>query len=104
MAKAYIDAGACGIHTEVEAIAKDKFIVELHITSKCPSIQKFAKEFPEVNAMEQISFRRGMPSIIEKIPEFCAHAACPVPAGIIKAVEVAAGLSLPKDATIRLEK
>ena len=28
------------------------------------------------------------------------HAACPVPAAIIKALEVAAGLNVPKDATI----
>lgn len=30
------------------------------------------------------------------------HAACPVPAGIIKAIEVAAGLALPKDAKIEV--
>lgn len=32
------------------------------------------------------------------------HAACPVPAGIIKAVEVAAGLALPADATIKISE
>jgi hypothetical protein len=30
----------------------------------------------------------------------CKHAACPVPSGIIKAIEVASGLALPKDASI----
>jgi hypothetical protein len=34
----------------------------------------------------------------------CKHAACPVPSGIIKAVEVASGLALPKDASIQVSQ
>jgi hypothetical protein len=32
------------------------------------------------------------------------HPACPVPSGILKAIEVAAGLALPKDASIKPSK
>ena len=31
------------------------------------------------------------------------HPSCPVPIGILKAVEVAMGMALPKDAVIRFE-
>jgi hypothetical protein len=34
----------------------------------------------------------------------CKHAACPVPSGIVKAVEVASGLALPKDASIKVRQ
>jgi hypothetical protein len=34
----------------------------------------------------------------------CKHAACPVPSGIIKAVEVASGLALPKNASIQVSQ
>jgi hypothetical protein len=34
----------------------------------------------------------------------CTHAACPVPVGIIKAVEVETGLALPADVSIKLSK
>ena len=34
---------------------------------------------------------------MQKGVEHCFHSACPVPVGIIKAVEVAAGLALPAD-------
>jgi hypothetical protein len=34
----------------------------------------------------------------------CPHPACPVPSGILKAVEVAAGLALPRDASIVIRK
>ena len=33
---------------------------------------------------------------------FVRHPACPVLAGILKAVEVAAGLALPRDAVIKV--
>jgi hypothetical protein len=36
--------------------------------------------------------------------KYLTHSACPVPAGILKAVEVAAGLALPKDAAIKVSK
>jgi hypothetical protein len=32
------------------------------------------------------------------------HAACPVPSGIVKAIEVACGLALPKDVSFKIEK
>jgi hypothetical protein len=34
----------------------------------------------------------------------CAHAVCPVPVGVIKAIEVEADLNLPVDALLRLSK
>jgi hypothetical protein len=39
-------------------------------------------------------------------PERCTNccAGCAVPAGLFKAMQVAAGLALPKDITIRLAK
>ncbi|MHB1443957.1 MAG: DUF6951 family protein [Candidatus Humimicrobiaceae bacterium] len=33
----------------------------------------------------------------ETCRKYCKHAACPVPSGIIKAIEVACRLALPKD-------
>jgi hypothetical protein len=45
-----------------------------------------------------------MPKIHEAGHKHCYHAACPVPVGIIKAMEIEAGLALPEDVTIRLSK
>jgi hypothetical protein len=36
--------------------------------------------------------------------KYCTHAACPVPVGIIKAIELEAGMTLPADVTIKLSK
>jgi hypothetical protein len=37
-------------------------------------------------------------------PKFRTHVACPVPVGIIKAVEIEAKLALPTDVVIKLSK
>jgi hypothetical protein len=43
-----------------------------------------------------------MPQTLEKGVHYCTPAACPVPVGTIKAVEVEARLALPKDVVIQL--
>ncbi len=104
MAKANIEAGICGFHTVVEAEAGDDYQVQLKIESDCKHIQKLAADLKEVNAFNEISFRRGSPEILAKGAQYCTHASCPVPVGIIKTVEVAAGLALPQIAKIEVEK
>jgi hypothetical protein len=74
------------------------------IESECKAITRLAAELKQVDPFQEISFRRKMPLIHEMGVKYCTHAACPVPVGIVKAVEVEAGLALPKDVVIRLAK
>ena len=103
MATAKIYPGNCGYSTHVEA-TQDGDVVKLAISSDCSAIQKLAQELVEVNPYQEISFRRSMPHILQMGAKYCTHAACPVPVGIIRAVEVEAGLALPIDMTIQLSK
>jgi hypothetical protein len=103
MAKAEIFAGVCGFNTTVTA-QMEGVLVNLSIESDCPAIQKMAAELTQVNPYKEISSRRAVPQTLQAGLKFCTHAACPVPVGIIKAIEVESGLALPKDATIRVSK
>jgi hypothetical protein len=103
MAKAEIFSGICGFNTQVEA-RMDGDVVKISVVSECPAINRLGANLTEVEPYHEISFRRGMPQTIEAGVKYCTHAACPVPVGIIKAVEVEAGLALPKDATIKVSK
>ena len=103
MAKAEIMPGNCGFTTTVEAQMNGKEC-NIQIASECSAIQKLAQELTQVNPYQEISFRRSTPVILQMGAKFCTHAACPVPVGIIKAVELAAGLALAKDVTIKLSK
>jgi len=103
MAKTEIQAGVCGHITTVEAAMEGK-VCKLSITSDCKAIQELAEELKEVNPMMEISAKRATPQTLQMGLKHCYHAACPVPVGIIKAVEVAARLALPKDAIIKVSK
>jgi hypothetical protein len=103
MAKAEIFPGNCGFITQVET-TMDGDVCKVTVVSECKAIQKLAQELTEVNPYQEISFRRSTPQILQMGAKFCTHAACPVPVGIIKAVEVEAGLALPTDVTIKLTK
>lgn len=103
MAKAEIHPGNCGFTTTVEAIM-DGDICKLSIASECKAIQKLAQDLTEVNPYQEISFRRNTPQTLQMGAKYCTHAACPVPVGIIKAVELEMGMTLPMDVIIKLAK
>ncbi len=103
MTKSEISSGICGFVSRVEASMAGQ-LCNLSIESDCQSIQRLAKELTQVDPLQEISFRDPKPLIHHMAIECCAHAACPVPVGIIKAVEVEAGLALPADVLIKLSK
>ena len=103
MAQADIIAGNCGFTTQVET-RMDGRVCKVHIRSDCAAIQRLAGELTEVEPFKEISFKRAMPKTHEMGIKYCTHAACPVPVGIIKAIEIEAGLALPTDVVIKLSK
>ena len=102
MARAEILSGICGFTTVVEARARDVDHVSLTIVSECQAIQKLSAELTQVDSLQEVSFRGSRPLTHRLAACHLQHAACPVPVGIIKAVEVAAGLALPADVTIKV--
>jgi hypothetical protein len=103
LAKAEIDSGICGFTTTVEtSMEGGKCLIS--IESSCDAIQRMGEELPEVEPFQEITFRGQGPQTLELGAKHCYHPACPVPVGIIKAIEVEAGLALPADATIKVSK
>ena len=103
MAKAIIHSGICGFRTEVVARREGKRCT-LTIRSDCEDIRKLADRLKTVDPYQEISFRGEGPLTLRQFSEICLHPACPVPVGIIKAIEVEAGLALPEDVTINISK
>ncbi|MBW2430819.1 MAG: hypothetical protein JRF56_17825 [Deltaproteobacteria bacterium] len=104
MAKCEINAGICGFDTTVEAVDSGKWKIRLEITSDCPNIQKLAEELVEIDALDEIAKKAKSTKTYEIAAKHIPHCSCIVPSGIIKAVEVAAGLALPKNATLKMGK
>lgn len=103
MAKAEVHPGPCGFITIIETTLEGR-VCKVSIQSECAAIQKLAEALTEVNPYEEISWRRKTPLTMEMAAKYCTHAACPVPVGIIKAVEVEAKLALPVDVTIKVSR
>ena len=76
----------------------------ISVESDCDAIQRLSEELTDVDPFQEISFRGEGPLSLSLGAKHCYHPACPVPVGIIKAVEVEAGLALPADALIRVSK
>jgi hypothetical protein len=103
LAKAEIFSGVCGFSTTVET-SMDGDACNISITSECQAIQRLGQALTQVNPFQEISFRRATPQTLQMGAKYCTHAACPVPVGIIKAIEVEAGLALPVDVSIKLSR
>ena len=103
-----IDAGICGFRTTACASSKDGQNVTFDIDTNCEKIRQLSQSLGEkgpIDAYQEIS--PGGPAIImttvqETLKGCCAG--CAVPVGIFKAMQVAAGLALPKDITIKIAK
>jgi len=100
---AKITSGICGFTATVQA-RSDGRKVKLEIESECAAIQALAAELTEVDPFQEITFRGEGPRTLKAGARHCYHPACPVPVGIIKAVEVESGLALPAEARIELAK
>ncbi len=100
MASTEIDSGICGFHTTVRS-TNEGDSVRLEFASGCPHVAELAEHLTEVDPWREISFRGEGPLTLRLAAEHLAHPACPVPCGIIKAIEVAAQLALPKEVSIK---
>jgi hypothetical protein len=103
MASAEIESGICGFCTTVRTTAEGRR-VRVEFETTCGYVKKLAEQLTDVDPYREISYRGEGPETLRLAAEHLVHPACPVPAGIIKAIEVEAGLALPKDASIRPKK
>ena len=104
MARVTVNPGVCGLRTEaVTEMEADGMTCRLAVDSACPHVMKLAESLGSVNAFAETSHTGEGSAILRAAMENCPHPACPVPAALVKAVEVASGLALPADVTIHFD-
>jgi hypothetical protein len=103
MTRVKVDPGACGMPAVIEVEKKDNKTYTLKISSECEMVVKLAKEVPELTMMD--AFKRILDNPVFRKGATCLkHVACPVPSAVLKALEVEAGLNVPKDVSITFVK
>ncbi len=99
MTRVEVQAGACGFTARVEVIREGQGF-RVSIASECDMVRRLGERLPVLPAGRFAARIRENP--VFGIADGCvAHPSCPVLAGILKAVEVEAGVSLPAAVSIR---
>ncbi len=104
-----IEPGICNFGAVVTAETEDGQNVIIALTSDCDTIRQFEKRISELSPIDAIMTlgpeENPILSEARKLLQTkgCCEA-CIVPAGTVKAMHVAANLSLPKDVSMSITK
>ena len=99
MTQVVVNPGICGMKTTVEVSQIGQGRVRLKIDSDCEIIAKIKESLAEIDLVDAI--QPPVDSVVYKqCSKFRSHASCPVPMAIIKAIEVEAGMALPKPVSV----
>ena len=102
MTKVVVHSGICGFTATIEVKKTDKRKVSINISSDCDKITELSESLTELDALDILRPKADF-KIYAQALEHSLHMACPVPVGILKAIEVETGLALPCDAVIHFE-
>ena len=104
MAQVKINPGICGLNSTIKVESDEMQNVSVCIKSECESIQAMEVGLKEIDGYEECFSKFGDSTVYQQAKLHCRHPACPVPSAIIKGIEVACGLALPKDVEIEISK
>lgn len=101
-----VDGGICGFQTRIHAESEDSQNVTFRIASGCEKVATFAEALAgrgPVDAYAEIGAGSGgvVLTTSNAVLKGCC-AACAVHLGTFKAMQVAAGLALPRDVTLSI--
>ena len=101
-----IEAGICGFRTTGRVTSADDQQVGFDVETDCEKIATLGRALKDKGAIDAYEEIGGRSVLLETARETLTGccAGCAVPVGLFKAMQVAAGLALPKDIGIRLSK
>jgi hypothetical protein len=107
-AQVLVDAGICGFQTRIHADSDDMQNVTFRIASACEKARTFGETLIAKGPVDGYAeLGAGADGVVlatarESLKGCCA--ACAVPIGTFKAMQVAAGVALPKDIFIGMKQ
>ena len=104
MTRLTVTSGACGFACIITAEKGEGRKVHVRLESQCEMLWKLGEDIATMDTMAAAFTNFSNNPVYKAAAKHLKHAACPVPGGIIKAVEAEAGFCLPKDVTIKFEK
>jgi len=103
-----VDGGICGFQTRIHADSDDLQNVTFRIASGCEKARKFGEALIAKGPVDGYAeIGAGADGVVLTIARECLKgccAACAVPIGTFKALQVAAGVALPKEIHIEIKQ
>lgn len=97
------EPGICGFCCTIKAQKSDNQTVTVEINgSECKQIQRLSISLTEMSLKELFMPLTRNPVYIAAEKSGC-HPSCTIPAAVLKAVEVALGMALPKEVNIKFK-
>ena len=103
MTTVIVNSGACGYTVTIKAVKGKDGKISVSLETDCKMVTKMLEDIAVVDRMAVLTGFQNNP-VYRSAAKHLKHAACAVPSAILKAVEVEAGLNVPKDAVIRFVK
>lgn len=103
LTRATVEPGICGFPCVIEARKEDPRTVSIKIFgSECNQIKKLAEQLSRMTLQELFMPVTRNPAFVLAQKSGC-HASCVVPVAVLKAVEVAMEMALPRNVTINFD-
>ena len=98
-----VDPGVCRLVSKVEVWMEDD-ILKCHIESACKHVQEMAAKLDDMTMVDVIKMPFSENKVYQVAGRTLKHSTCVLPAAVLKAAEVAAGLGLKRDVHLTFEK
>jgi hypothetical protein len=100
MASLWVKAGICGNEVVIKAEKVTPIKIKLTFETSCEHVIALAEELKEINIGEEMSSPMNETMVYKLATKHLCRNSCIVPAAILKAIEVTAGLFLPESSAI----
>ena len=99
MTTVIVNSGACGFTVTISAETMKDRTIKISLDTECGMVKNMLQD---VSTLDRFAALIGFQSnpVYRSASKHLKHVTCPVPTGILKAIEAEAGLNVPKDATI----
>jgi hypothetical protein len=104
MARTQVYSGDCGYSATIDVVRLDGKHVQVIVHSECEQITAMNPDLTNIQwkGKGHQVFKGLSESIVYRSADkHIRHQGCPIPAAIIKTIEVEVGIALPKDVTIK---
>lgn len=103
MTRIKVTSGACGFSVTITAEQGEDKKVGISLDTECEMVKKMIEDVSILDMRAAFTGFMNNP-VYKSASKHIRHVACPVPGGILKALEVESGVNLPKDVTIIFER